>query len=780
MRDSKESKKYTFLDYQVFPHQRVILKSNNPNKLKLSKKSFDLLMLLIRKNGNVVTKQEMTETVWPNQVVTEAALSKQITRLRNELLTRDLKDQVIIETIRGVGVKLAPTVHETIYKSPSKSPKVNINKIVPIVIVLCLILFLIINYKNNGELKTPEISKQFLKTPVNIALIPIDDTDNWFNVGGTNYLYQRLQNHAEINTLPPNSKWFENKSKQSVAIQMTESDSLDYVLEIINMNKDREYVTQLVLRDNSGIVAKQNIQAESLTGLFDKMDVWIVKEIEINSQIKARKISSYQTTDYVLETYFRGKHVAINESYEKASQFLKTATNEDKDFLPAWIALAEVEAKLGNYNKALALIEIISNHKYFNPNSIDDMLVLKSKYLVGLNQLEEASLLIDQAINLSETSNDQSTLIDAITIKIQTHFNTGNINQKTVELLEKQILLHEKFMPDPYLMAISSYNLAATYHQLGQMDLAIKTINECIKLYTNTNNIRGIVVSKSLLSRLYKDKGDSGKALMVLESVDGLFGQIDGISEQQVYLQYKAENQIYYGLRNEATETIEKLHELNLKSNGLELKIVALGLSFELNQIHKDYQQSKMNAEQMHLILEKHLAGYPPIYEDLILTYEMFIAALTELPEKSRMIVNKNLVSNPNIKSFFEKEVRMIEAIILVKENKNIMAIEIYQDLLKEYVDANKIQDALYYAGYPLLDLLWENNKSEYIKTMNYLDEIATFKYPINIYKAQNLAFNKDYINAYLTMVELKSKSNQFWTSKDQNLLEQYQEYTTQ
>ena len=70
-------------------------------------------------------------------------------------------------------------------------------------------------------------------------------------------------------------------------------------------------------------------------------------------------------------------------------------------------------------------------------------------------------------------------------------------------------------MPDPYLMAISSYNLAATYHQLGQIDLAIKTINECIKLYTNTNNIRGIVVSKSLLSRLYKDKGDSGKALMV-------------------------------------------------------------------------------------------------------------------------------------------------------------------------------------------------------------------------------------------------------------------------
>jgi len=60
--------------------------------------------------------------------------------------------------------------------------------------------------------------------------------------------------------------------------------------------------------------------------------------------------------------------------------------------------------------------------------------------------------------------------------------------------------------------------------------------------------------------------------------------------------------------------------------------------------------------------------------------------------------------------------------------------------------------------------------------TLNYLDELSTFKYPLHKYKARYLADNKDFINAYVMMADLKSKANQFWTTEDQILLENYQE----
>ena len=79
-----------------------------------------------------------------------------------------------------------------------------------------------------------------------------------------------------------------------------------------------------------------------------------------------------------------------------------------------------------------------------------------------------------------------------------------------------------------------------------------------------------------------------------------------------------------------------------------------------------------------------------------------------------------------------------------------------------------------------LLDLQWKTNKKDYVKTMNYLDELSTFKYPMDKYKAQYLAYNKDYINAYTLMAELKAKSNEFWSTQDQMKLEEYQQLAQQ
>jgi len=128
---------HTFLNYEVNPSLREIHQVKTP--LKVSKKSFDILILLIEKQGQIVSKKEITDRVWPNQIVTDATLNKQITRLRNDLVSYKPTDQVIIETVRGVGIRLIPAVKSKIIKQKGRL-KV-LMWIIPAVLALTVYLY---------------------------------------------------------------------------------------------------------------------------------------------------------------------------------------------------------------------------------------------------------------------------------------------------------------------------------------------------------------------------------------------------------------------------------------------------------------------------------------------------------------------------------------------------------------------------------------------------------------------------------------------------------------
>lgn len=761
---------YTFLNYEVIPSLREIKQFDTA--LKSSKKSFDILLLLIEKQGQIVSKKELIEQVWPNQIVTDATLNKQITRLRNDLVAVNPSDQVIIETVRGVGIRLVP---------PVKSRRINNNKfklglLIAFLLIASLLYVILGPVFKTHDVVSSQVESNTSVDSYNIVLVPSEKPGDWLNVGGLEYLAQKLQQHQEFNITNPNHNWFENEDSQAIAIDMAQNEGVDYVLVAQNKVKDDIYMANLALRNRDGILAKEAVESDSISGLFDKIDSWVARQLQIKATIESKHMYSYKTTDYVLESYLRGREVAIHASYSQASQLLQTATSQDTNFIPAWIALAEVEARLGNNDKALALIETVANREDLTPQTSNSLLVRKTNFLVGVNKLDEALKLLDQAIDQSEILDDIPTLIDAITIKIKIFFNSGSINQATIDLSLRQISLLGEYRPDPYLLALAYYNLTTSYHQLGQTELAIQSIEKSIGLFDKANNIRGVVTGTSLLARIFKDMGDTSRALLTLERIEGLPEKIDGVDEQQIYWQYKAENQIYHGLKDDALFSIEKLKLLSQNSTSIETKIIALSLSFELNLIHKQYDQAKINVNQMMTMSQNIKQVYPPIYNDLISVYDMLITAKADTPSSARIKVEKNLKSNPNIKIYFANELKMIETNILVKENNKQLAIQQLSELLETYMAINKRQDALYYAGYPLLDLQWDMDQEAYVKTMNYLDNIALFKYPINKYKAQHLARNNNFINAYAMMVDLKSKANQFWTTQDQLLLEKYQE----
>ncbi|MEK7724359.1 MAG: winged helix-turn-helix domain-containing protein [Acidobacteriota bacterium] len=102
--------RFFFDDFEVDSTRRVLLKQGQV--IPLNPKAFDLLLALIAKGGETVSKNDLLDTVWENQFVEEKNLAVQITALRKAL--GELKgENRFIATVPGKGYKFVASVNHS-------------------------------------------------------------------------------------------------------------------------------------------------------------------------------------------------------------------------------------------------------------------------------------------------------------------------------------------------------------------------------------------------------------------------------------------------------------------------------------------------------------------------------------------------------------------------------------------------------------------------------------------------------------------------------------------
>ncbi|PAP75646.1 winged helix-turn-helix domain-containing protein [Rubrivirga marina] len=75
--------------------------------VRLEPKAVAVLVLLAERAGEVVTRDELMDTVWPDVVVTDASLTRCVSQLR-QALGDDARGAGLIETVPKVGYRLHP------------------------------------------------------------------------------------------------------------------------------------------------------------------------------------------------------------------------------------------------------------------------------------------------------------------------------------------------------------------------------------------------------------------------------------------------------------------------------------------------------------------------------------------------------------------------------------------------------------------------------------------------------------------------------------------------
>ncbi len=98
---------YEFGPFRMEPDKQLLLRGDKP--VPLTPKAFDTLLVLVRHNKEVVSKDELMKAVWPDTFVEEVSLTRNIFVLRRALGDKP-QDHRYIVTLSGKGYRFAETV----------------------------------------------------------------------------------------------------------------------------------------------------------------------------------------------------------------------------------------------------------------------------------------------------------------------------------------------------------------------------------------------------------------------------------------------------------------------------------------------------------------------------------------------------------------------------------------------------------------------------------------------------------------------------------------------
>lgn len=113
-------KNYEFGPFRIDTRGRVLLLADKPTHL--APKAFDILLLLVENHGRVLSKDELMQTIWPDVIVEEINLARQISNLRKTLAqSGDAQDYIETVPKRGY-IFTAPVQITTAQQQRTPSP----------------------------------------------------------------------------------------------------------------------------------------------------------------------------------------------------------------------------------------------------------------------------------------------------------------------------------------------------------------------------------------------------------------------------------------------------------------------------------------------------------------------------------------------------------------------------------------------------------------------------------------------------------------------------------
>ena len=348
---------YEFGSFRLASSPPLLLRDGNP--LALTPKALELLVVLVRNSGSLVSKDELMKAAWPDTFVEEGNLTQNISLVR-KALGSDLENCPYIETMSKRGYRFAAPV-----RLVEASSAANVGALVPapvrwsrgrtaLAVVAMLLLLLIAGgatfYRRMASHSSPV---QWM------AVLPFqnlsgDPAQDYFADGLTEALTGELAKIGSLRVISRTSA-MRYKGATKPAPQIARELKVDTLVEgSAERSGDRVVIRVQVIRGSTD----EHLWSESYDRhvqdvplLQSEIALAIAREIRVGIQPEqeARRSARPVNRD-AFDAYLRGRHAwnkRTPEAIKAAITLFQAAINADPAYAPAYAGLADCYNQLG-------------------------------------------------------------------------------------------------------------------------------------------------------------------------------------------------------------------------------------------------------------------------------------------------------------------------------------------------------------------------------------------------------------------------------------------------
>ena len=359
---------YEFGTFRLDVSERLLWRDGE--RVPLSEKAFDTLCVLVRRGNHLVSKDELLNQVWPDAVVEENNLDKNISLLRQVLGERTGKGK-FIETVRGHGFRFVPEVRrisedgigekqgatvselqlgfaeqrpttpEPGTQTPTTKPRISNQRILLVAAVVVIVVTVIGIYLWQQSSVTT--------TTRTIAILPFkslvrEQRDEALELGMADALISKLSEAEEITVRPLSAiRRYDSPDQDSVAAGRNLN--VEAILDgSLQTSGDRIRVNARLVRVSDGKQLWASQFDEKFTDIFDVQDsiserVATALKVRLINKGNRRYTDNIEAYELYMKGRFHGLRLTRAET-DKAVAYFQQAIELDRNYALPYIGLA--------------------------------------------------------------------------------------------------------------------------------------------------------------------------------------------------------------------------------------------------------------------------------------------------------------------------------------------------------------------------------------------------------------------------------------------------------
>jgi DNA-binding winged helix-turn-helix (wHTH) protein/TolB-like protein len=340
---------FTIGDWEVLPGKGLLRR--NGEEVHPEPKVFEVLLALARRDGNLITRDELVDEVWDGRATSDEPINRCLSQLRGHLDDRKRPHQYV-ETLQRRGYRLMKPVllREPAVAGATAAGKTRRSRNGMVVGLLSAVVafaaagWLFHEFANDEK-------------PGSLAVLPIDnlsgDPGNQYIVDGIkNVLVSRLSEIAGLSVKNARVRYELEPSEIADIL------NVDMVLTgAAQLQGDTLKVTYLLTRAADNVMVGSGEVNGNLDGVFSlQQRLAAAVKAELVGEDARELITRYTPDSVAYDSYLRGvyalEHRGDADNLEKAIALFQESIERDEYYGPAYLSLATAYALLPRYRGA--------------------------------------------------------------------------------------------------------------------------------------------------------------------------------------------------------------------------------------------------------------------------------------------------------------------------------------------------------------------------------------------------------------------------------------------